>query len=1673
MVVQLMFTPFYSMSDGADKENVEKQGLPAFQRSKQISDIFTNVENILPSMDFSDTENEDDDSESVQVVTRDYKPVVTHVSNKNGDDVTSDIVLPGEFESPKSKKEQRAEKEITELSVHSFIDSLVCQIAELPKTKKTQDYKLENNTDLDLDQLICLLESSHDIKIEDTEHDSDVESEGSSSTIVMDELARLAETYDIMDNTPATPRPTTPNSRSSTPNNRSSTPNNRSSTPNNRSNTPNNRSTTPNNKLTTDKNWDKADEENTGSEHRRGTVMIDLRPATPDPAPARRSGRIVPSYLTKKLQRPPSSDSDDETENAAWENMRRNIKSTSFFSSSSPSGNNLNESHHGVSKSVSTEISTLNVGISTRNSGVSTQSTGVSTASTGVSTQSMGVSTKNSGISTGASTKSSGTSTKSFGASSDLSLKNTDTSDRSRNLKETVGKTDNISIGDIALDEAVKIMNSFLLAQDTNGSPEGLFEPTKFLDLNDPSSVTSPEKEDGRAEKGTGNVARLNRGENTRSTERRRRGKRTSEKDKEDQREGITQENGNSKRRFAWSDELDNSQNNENCIVNRDEEVENKTSQKIKEEERLKMKKQEEEMLKSQRMEQMRVREKRTEFRTRLEEQNRDRSCSELIFDIEESFTEKLQDVSEEELDSCPEQLVVLQLMIDNQGELSSLPPEYYSYCYDDIPTVSYYGTEGVLTWILTSRNKPFTVLTARLTFISNCLAYIFLVKSSTKSPSPNLYKDIGHYFSSHSIAQSDPQLFKSTLLNPRDYPFCEPLNKLFLVSKYNKNLCLWFTAQPSWFSFNLAQERVNEVHGTKSKQRLTVSEVQANVSPPTSTEFCVSTLSGGILKSQAGLFHVLSSVRDTQLEMSALRLVQTDTQTETQTETQTDSRTLSIALSGYSAISRWSDKLGAVDTELALRTNSNSVRAVLSKLDIPPFTLTNTRTADKTRQELARYFGYRFQDTAPLRAAELTFPLVFERSYDFFFLLVSPLISPSLLGEILSVLQDNGVSLLGIRRSRLNYRKCVGLGLSECQTKVFSKFNGTPLTSPSLSSSNGSTPSEDRQFFPQNFTTDACPSQPTLASTILFLSKRNGMYHARHLVKELKSRVVDVNLSHTLQTAETQYSKEQLSDPYLYFEIVPHSENNLWNVGGQFGLMPERKTFDFFMSHKQEVITEKCDLEQIVFIALIGRDVVASAGKEIHNIIHYCDTLGQPVPDNETGQLELLGVKLIGKLNSFQAREVTQFEVGDPHWKSDIQYLQTVPIIALLVRGINAFQIVKQLLSLDPTCNTRSRDDTPARGRGVGSRDHYTRLMSETPEHAYKLASLLFFEKELYSDEIMRPKQLHLPPPRTHVNSIISKEGRHHLSDLPDRLVYQSEGILKTMLAPPRLLASVLVTSLVNHFGKILKRLEQEEFTIVGIHLTPDTDHVVFCVQAENCIYKLLQLVGPPDLKEAKSSHQFSLRASFASQPESFYASPTYSDSVTDVKRYFPEGLCCSNTLDMQAEGIPHSYKDKLVTTANTRRYISRSYPLKPLLQTVCVVFPPDLLRPAKHMRLSPASQLITMIQGCQFEIVNARLLTIPSAHLQKFRTLFKVHYELSQTFVNRSCLVFVLQRENASSCFSQILQGYSNCNNKKVLDSYDHMMLTSTNKKTCEEQIKFFFDFLSARCKDQIETQ
>ena len=48
----------------SDNEDDDREALPAFQRSQQISDIFTGVNSILPDMEFSDA---DADSENETV----------------------------------------------------------------------------------------------------------------------------------------------------------------------------------------------------------------------------------------------------------------------------------------------------------------------------------------------------------------------------------------------------------------------------------------------------------------------------------------------------------------------------------------------------------------------------------------------------------------------------------------------------------------------------------------------------------------------------------------------------------------------------------------------------------------------------------------------------------------------------------------------------------------------------------------------------------------------------------------------------------------------------------------------------------------------------------------------------------------------------------------------------------------------------------------------------------------------------------------------------------------------------------------------------------------------------------------------------------------------------------------------------------------------------------------------------------------------------------------------------------------------------------------------------------------------------------------------------------------------------------------------------------------------
>ena len=123
-------------------------------------------------------------------------------------------------------------------------------------------------------------------------------------------------------------------------------------------------------------------------------------------------------------------------------------------------------------------------------------------------------------------------------------------------------------------------------------------------------------------------------------------------------------------------------------------------------------------------------------------------------------------------------------------------------------------------------------------------------------------------------------------------------------------------------------------------------------------------------------------------------------------------------------------------------------------------------------------------------------------------------------------------------------------------------------------------------------------------------------------------------------------------------------------------------------------------------------------------------------------------------------------------------------------------------------------------------------------------------------------------------------------------------ESIFLTMLSGPRLLTTMLVVKpsiSSKHLPKVLKKLTQEGFQIVGLRqevlgrekiacLLPvsgnealrqlHVDHMtsgpslVLCLQRENAVKKLLDILGPADPHDARRQSQFLMRSSLGADP-------------------------------------------------------------------------------------------------------------------------------------------------------------------------------------------------------------
>ena len=158
---------------------------------------------------------------------------------------------------------------------------------------------------------------------------------------------------------------------------------------------------------------------------------------------------------------------------------------------------------------------------------------------------------------------------------------------------------------------------------------------------------------------------------------------------------------------------------------------------------------------------------------------------------------------------------------------------------------------------------------------------------------------------------------------------------------------------------------------------------------------------------------------------------------------------------------------------------------------------------------------------------------------------------------------------------------------------------------------------------------------------------------------------------------------------------------------------------------------------------------------------------------------------------------------------------------------------------------------------------------MSCTPELACRQLSVIFFDKELFSDQSAR-RNLHLlPPPRRVIKGVCSgssesldesdtsgsspnRKARNRRVGLSksslkpslsrvETLWYADMSVVQSLLERPRVIPTVCVLkprTATKNLGKVLKRLGQEGFSVIGMKMMRLSPADVSRLMAEKVMY-------------------------------------------------------------------------------------------------------------------------------------------------------------------------------------------------------------------------------------------
>ncbi|KAK9534734.1 hypothetical protein VZT92_007162 [Zoarces viviparus] len=515
----------------------------------------------------------------------------------------------------------------------------------------------------------------------------------------------------------------------------------------------------------------------------------------------------------------------------------------------------------------------------------------------------------------------------------------------------------------------------------------------------------------------------------------------------------------------------------------------------------------------------------------------------------------------------------------------------------------------------------------------------------------------------------------------------------------------------------------------------------------------------------------------------------------------------------------------------------------------------------------------------------------------------------------------------------------------------------------------------------------------------LLLLRKENAAHHGGSLPAALMR---EFKAQQLLGCIRSRVDGVQTAEPSFCFHTVPCS-SDVYRVFVQcMWAVPDPSSV--ILSHQK--CSSNSDMEQVAIFTVCGTDMRRGL-----SLLHRVLTEEPEGVVQHTG-FKLLGLKWLPALTRLQAQELNPYEVGQQLCQDSVESLMPSPALVCALKRVDAVASLRKLLPQDEPGNLSV-------------------LMSPTAEVAFRQASLFFFEHEMIPDHNVHPVV------RSTVTVCLFKPTiwNHTLAKIACEL--QLCGL--TMVG----LHVVILDKSTAH--SLLPAESDPSDLEAHVEYLCSGSSLALCLQGENAVSRLLDVLDQDD-SSLWTYH------GMAHSYNGIYASGSYQKVIQDARRFFPEGLCCTETSTMRREQI-------LCGSASSSRASGPNRGIHSALwQTTGLLLPLDA-PPLSRLpsQLAMLEQLLR--SGCH--LVAGRMSILDNEQRKHIAETLKVSSRGNDRMADlysAPCLIMALQGEAAVSGFNLILR--SIYKERSELEKVGEMIIYPECQKEAQQLICYPFD-------------